>query len=94
MVPDTRTDQGAATEQRGEVMRGELLKIQLCSKGESVLIYNKDRTTEYTATDPELVAQIVEGLELEPLGKVYGYGEIRDGELKFDRSSIMKGVEF
>ena len=76
-------------------MRGELLKIQMCSKGESVLIYNKDRTTEYTATDPELVAQIAEGLELEPLGKVYGYGEInKDGELMFDRTSIMKGVEF
>ena len=75
-------------------MRGELLKVQLCSKGESVLIYNKDRTTEYTATDPELVAQIANGLGLEPLGKVYGYGTIKDGELMFDHGSIMKGVEF
>ena len=73
----------------------EMLKLQMDQTGETVLIYNKGQTVEFTAQKMELVEQLKKATGLTPMGKVYCDGSItKDGELTLNIDTLTDTADF
>ena len=62
-----------------------IVKVQRDMSGQSILVYNEDRSYLEATEEPKAAMVLARLLNLEPMDKVYAEAELRDGDVLIKR---------